>query len=80
MVVGSSRRIAFLVPATDITMGARFGIRWSRFALIAGFLEARFDMAEVGRVVGDSVSFFCEVDRGRYNAHEFGSLTLHGSE
>ena len=30
--------------------------------------------------VGDSVSFFCEVDRGRHNVHEFGSVTLHGSE
>ena len=61
-------------------MGARFGIRWSRFTSIAGFLEARFDMAEIGGVVGDSVSLFCEVDRGRYNVHELGSLTLHGSQ
>ena len=80
MVIGSSRRIALLVPATDITMGAWFGIRWSRLTAIAGFLEARFYMAEISGVVGDSVSLFCEVDRGRYNVHEFGSLTLHGSQ
>jgi hypothetical protein len=61
-------------------MGAWFGIRWSRFASIAGFLEARFDMTEIGGVVGDSVSLFYEVDRGRHNVHELGSQTLDGSE
>ncbi len=80
MVVGSSRHIALFVPATDITMGARFGIRWSRFASIARFLKARFHVAEIGGVVGDSMGFFCELDCGRYHVHELGSLTLHGSQ
>src|ERR1700751_1231515 len=79
MIISSSRRIALLVPATNVTMGARFGICWCSFALIAGFFKARFDMAEVGRVVGDSVSLFCEVDRGRHNVHELGRQTLDGS-
>jgi len=34
------------------------------FTLIAGFLKASFDMAEIGGVVGDAMSLFCEVDRG----------------
>jgi hypothetical protein len=80
MVIGSSRRIALLVPPANVTMGARFGIRWSRLSSIAGFFKARFDMAEVGGVVGDSVSLFCELDRGRHNVHELGSQTLDGSE
>src|ERR1700733_2761737 len=62
MVVGSSRCVTLLVPATNITMGARFGIRGSRFTLITGFLEARFYMTEIGGVVSDSMSLFCEID------------------
>jgi hypothetical protein len=37
-------------------------------------------MAEVGGVVGDSVSLFSELDRGRHNVHELGSQALDGSE
>src|ERR1700757_4055824 len=80
MVIGSSRRIALLVPATNVAMGARLGICWSRVTAIARFLKACFDMAEIGGVVSDSMSLFCEIDHGRYNVHEFGSLPLHGSQ
>src|ERR1700757_2228385 len=80
MVIGSSRRLALLVPATNVAMGARFGIRWSRFTAIARLLKVRFYVTEVGGVVGDSMSLFCEVDHRRYNVHEFGSLPLHGSQ
>ena len=70
MIVGAALGVTLGKPAADVAMGAGLGIGRFGLGIVAGCFEASFDVAIVGGVFRNTISFWLEFLAGGNDVHE----------